>query len=107
MPALKASRPEAELTANRPRIGLLGGRTNCEANIKTNCIQEKTAANQTEYLLALMRCTVMRLRLQRAEIEQVGVSLKGGVVDPKTAVDWLIDLGVLADDEVPAWAIIH
>jgi hypothetical protein len=58
--------------------------------------------NQAEYLLALMRCTVLRLRLQQAEIEEVGVSLRGGVIDHNTAVDWLVDLGVLGDDEVPA-----
>jgi hypothetical protein len=53
--------------------------------------------NQAEYLLALMRCTVLRLRLQQAEIEQVGVSLRGGVIDPNTAVNWLTDLGVLGE----------
>jgi hypothetical protein len=48
-----------------------------------------------DYLLAEMRCAALRARLLQADIEAIGLALKGGVVTPEQAVELLSDCGAL------------
>ena len=47
------------------------------------------------YLLAELRCAALRARLVACEIDAIGIALRGGLIDPETAVAWLHDCGVL------------
>jgi hypothetical protein len=44
---------------------------------------------RTDYLLAELRCAALRARLLQADIEAVGLALKGGLVTPDEAVELL------------------
>ncbi len=48
-----------------------------------------------DYVLAELRCAVMRARLVALDIEAAGVALRGGMIDPETALAWLRDAGAL------------
>ena len=48
-----------------------------------------------DYLLAEMRCAVMRVHIQQADIEAIGIALKGGLVTPDQALALLDDVDVL------------
>jgi hypothetical protein len=43
-----------------------------------------TAVDRRDYLLAELRCAALRARLWQADIEAVGLALKGGARDAKT-----------------------
>jgi hypothetical protein len=45
-----------------------------------------------EYLLAELRCAALRARLWQADIEAVGVALRGGLISPEQAVALLVVL---------------
>jgi hypothetical protein len=65
------------------------------------------ADHHREYLLAELQCAVMRARLWQADIEAVGIALKGGLIDPDQALEILADCDALhlvgaAHDEVGA-----
>ena len=47
------------------------------------------------YLLAELRCAVLRARLWAADIEAVGLALKGGLITPDQAVEILADCNCL------------
>ena len=51
--------------------------------------------DRTAYLLAELRCAALRARLVACEIDAIGIALRGGLIDPETAVAWLHDCGVL------------
>jgi hypothetical protein len=63
-----------------------------------------TPADHRDYLLAELRCAVLRARLWAADIEAVGIALKGGLIEPDQALEILADcdalLVVAAHDEV-------
>jgi len=48
-----------------------------------------------DYLLAELRCAAVRARLWQADIEAVGIALKGGLIDPKQAIELLHDCDAL------------
>jgi hypothetical protein len=48
-----------------------------------------------EYLLAELRCAALRARLWQADIEAVGVALRGGLISPEQAVALLADCDCL------------
>jgi hypothetical protein len=50
-------------------------------------------APSTEYLLAQFRCARARILLLANEVELIGVSLKDGVITPKGAAEWIVDIG--------------
>jgi hypothetical protein len=52
-------------------------------------------ANRTEYLLAEMRCAVLRTRILQADIEAIGVALKGGLISAAQAIENLHDVDAL------------
>jgi hypothetical protein len=54
-----------------------------------------SSADQRDYLLAELRCAAMRARLWQADIEAVGIALKGGLIEPDEAVELLADCGAL------------
>lgn len=47
------------------------------------------------YLLAELRCASLRARLIQADIEAIGLALKGGLISPEQALEYLDDIGVL------------
>ena len=48
-----------------------------------------------EYLLARLRQATIQARLIEAELVSIGVALKGGAIDPETALMWLREHGLL------------
>jgi hypothetical protein len=50
---------------------------------------------RTDYLIAELRCAVLRARLMQADIEAVGMALKAGLVDPEQALELLHDCNCL------------
>jgi hypothetical protein len=52
-------------------------------------------SDRADYLLAELRCASLRARLVQADIEAVGVALKGGLVSPDEALELLGDCGAL------------
>jgi hypothetical protein len=51
--------------------------------------------SHTEYLLAELRCAVLRARLWQADIESIGLALKAGWITPEQAVESLADCDCL------------
>ena len=58
-----------------------------------------------DYLLAELRCASLRARLWVADIEAVGIALKGGLIHPEQALELLHDcdalhlVGAVREDE--------
>jgi hypothetical protein len=50
---------------------------------------------RADYLLAELRCAALRARLWQADIEAVGIALKGGLISPEEALENLHDCGAL------------
>jgi hypothetical protein len=48
-----------------------------------------------EYLLAELRCAVLRARLWQAGIEAVGLALRCGLIEPEQALELLHDCDAL------------
>jgi hypothetical protein len=55
----------------------------------------KAATSRHEYLLAELRCATLRARLWQADIEAVGLALKGALITPEQALELLHDCDVL------------
>jgi hypothetical protein len=51
--------------------------------------------SKTEYLLSELRCAALRARLWQADIDTIGLALKGGFISPDQAVEHLSNCGVL------------
>lgn len=51
--------------------------------------------SNTEYLLSELRCAALRARLWQADIDTIGLALKGGLISPDQAVEHLSNCGVL------------
>jgi len=43
--------------------------------------------SSTEFVLAALRCTSLRVRLIELEIIQIGIGLKHGLISPECAID--------------------
>jgi hypothetical protein len=50
---------------------------------------------RVDYLLAELRCAVVRARLWQADITAVALALKAGLIDPEQALDLLHDCDAL------------
>jgi hypothetical protein len=48
-----------------------------------------------EYLLAELRCAVLRARLWQADIEAVGLALRCGLIEPEQVLELLHDCDAL------------
>jgi len=51
--------------------------------------------NRREYLLAELRCAVLRAKLQQHDIAAVGLALKSGLIEPEQALELLRDCDCL------------
>jgi hypothetical protein len=51
--------------------------------------------HRRDYLLQELRCAALRARLWQADIEAVGLALKGGLIDPEQALELLADCDAL------------
>jgi hypothetical protein len=51
--------------------------------------------SRIEYLLAELRCASLRARLWQADIDAVGLALKGGLIHPEQALKLLHDCNAL------------
>jgi hypothetical protein len=49
----------------------------------------------TDYLLAELRCASLRVRILHADIEAVGIALKGGIITADQALELLDDVDAL------------
>jgi hypothetical protein len=50
---------------------------------------------RSEYLLAELRCALMRARLWQSDITSIGIALKAGWITPEQAVEALDDCDCL------------
>lgn len=48
-----------------------------------------------EYVLAELRCAILRARLAALDIETAGIALRAGMIEADTALEWLRDAGAL------------
>jgi hypothetical protein len=48
-----------------------------------------------DYLLAELRCAALRAQLWQADIEAVGLALKGGLIEPEQALELLANCDCL------------
>ena len=68
----------------------------------TTTLRSRTSEKErVAFLLAELRCAALRARLTACEIDAIGGALRGGLIDPETAVAWLSDCGVLDDVASP------
>jgi hypothetical protein len=56
---------------------------------------------RTAFLLAVLRCGALRARLVACEIDAIGIALRGGMIDPDTAVAWLHAFAALPQAGAP------
>jgi hypothetical protein len=49
----------------------------------------------TAYLLAELRCASLRARILQADIDAIGIALKGGLISPDQALELLADVDAL------------
>ena len=54
-----------------------------------------SAVNHVPYLLAELRCASLRVQLLQADIDAVGLALKGGLITPDQALELLHDCDAL------------
>jgi hypothetical protein len=57
--------------------------------------QPSTPGGRVDYLLAELRAASLRARLWQADIEAVGLALKGGLIHPEQALELLHDCNAL------------
>jgi hypothetical protein len=50
---------------------------------------------RAEYLLAQLRCASLRAQLMQADIDAIGLALKGNLINPEEAMDLLHDCELL------------
>jgi hypothetical protein len=48
-----------------------------------------------DYLLIAIRCACLRVQLSQNEMESVGVALRGRLVAPEIALEWLGEIGAI------------
>lgn len=51
--------------------------------------------DQRDFVLAHLRAASLRARIVANEIDLIGVSLRAGMIDTITAIDWLEQAGAL------------
>jgi hypothetical protein len=61
----------------------------------TNIADPEGSSNRVQYFIQELRCAALRARLWQADIEAVGVALKGGLVTPEQATKMLDERGCL------------
>jgi hypothetical protein len=74
----------------------------------TDSTQGQRGCDSRQYLLQELRCASLRARLWQADIDAVGLALKGGLVTPEQALELLADcdcLHLIAPQPAPAEAV--
>jgi len=69
-----------------------------QARREFSAVMRGTSADDVafrKYVLAEIRCALVRAKLYANEIERIGIALKGGIVDPESAVAMMADAGTL------------
>lgn len=51
--------------------------------------------NYVDYLLAEVRCAVIRAKLWQNDLTAIGIALKAGLIDPDSAIEHLADCDAL------------
>jgi hypothetical protein len=74
---------------------LINGNFNSKRDFTRMIDSQTVARDRREYLLAEFRAAVLRARLLQADIDAVGLALKGGLISPDQAVEHLSDCGLL------------
>jgi hypothetical protein len=73
--------------------------------IHTCAVARNSSVDRRAYLLQELRCAALRARLWQADIEAVGLALKGDLISPEQAIELLADCDALhlvgASPEVP------
>ena len=57
--------------------------------------EAEASSNRITYLLAELHCASLRARLQRHDIDAIGLALKGGLITPEQAIALLADCDCL------------
>jgi hypothetical protein len=57
--------------------------------------QDKITPEFRDYLIAELRCAALRTRILQADIEAIGIALKGRLVTPDQALELLHDVDAL------------
>jgi hypothetical protein len=65
-------------------------------------IINSAVASDRAYVLARLRCLALRARVVLADIDAVGLALKGGLITPQQAITILDDEVEPRFDELPA-----
>jgi hypothetical protein len=61
----------------------------------TDASTATTPRDFSEYLLQELRCASLRARILQADIEAIGLALKGGLITPDQALELLHDCDAL------------
>jgi hypothetical protein len=48
-----------------------------------------------DFLLGELRCAALHARLAAAEIDSIGIALRGGIIATDAALEWLLEVRVL------------
>lgn len=70
-------------------------RSTCVCRPGAMCNLECIREWRVDYLLAELRCAVLRARLWQADIEAVGMALKAGLIHPEQALELLAECDCL------------
>jgi hypothetical protein len=64
-------------------------------------------SSRTEFVLASLRCTSLRVKLIENEITTIGVALKGGLISPDAALEWAEEVAPGCIGFIPVTAYGH
>jgi hypothetical protein len=85
--------PAAAVAAGgAPKVVQLGGSNISGDTTSPVCMQ---ACLESETLLASLRVLTAQFRLSANQIDGIGVALRGGLITPATAIEWLDEINVL------------
>ena len=54
-----------------------------------------TSSNYVDFLLGQLTCAGLRARLIVTEIDSATAALRGGLINPESAMEWVADIGAL------------
>jgi hypothetical protein len=57
-------------------------------SVRSDLALMQSQPSRTEFVLASLRCTSLRVKLIENEITAIGVALKGGLISPDMALEW-------------------
>jgi hypothetical protein len=70
-------------------------------HIPARAAARNSPGDHFDYLLAELRCAVLRARLVQADLEAIGIALKVGLISPEQALEHLDDCDLLRLVGVP------